>query len=68
MTEYDELKSYLRINPFNVIWEASQVGGEGVTKGTKEIRSVTSVFHLVRSSAGYLVCDDFEMFLSCAIK
>lgn len=44
------------------------MGGEGIRKGTVEIWFVTSAFHLAPSPDGYLVCDDFEMFLSCAIK
>lgn len=41
--------------------------GEGIRKGTIDVTSMTSVFHLA-PSAGYLVRDDFEMSLGCAIK
>lgn len=54
MAECVELKSYLRVNPFNTIREACQVR-EGIRKGVREIKSVTSVFHLAPPPA---VCDD----------
>lgn len=53
MAECVDLKSYPRVNPFNMIWEACQVR-EGMRKGVGEIKSVTSVFHLAPPPAAYL--------------